>query len=292
MKKMHFALLLLAITFTTAALSQPLTLPLPVSTLIPHYRLTVSYASTTVLIFPAAVKAVDRGARDVLAQQQPGVDNVLKLKAAHRGFAPTNLHVFTADGRVFAFDLFYNDSLATTRILPIPAFPGEIPGAGIRLSDEPINTDRLNGYLAAIRQQSPTCRTHTSEYHMGLRLDNIDMGGPYLFLRLTVTNHSTLDYTPDFLRLYICDQSRARRTSRQDQEITPAYADTLPTIHGNASRSIVLAIPRLTIPNHREFQLELYERSGGRSLTLRLRNRQLFRARPLVLPPIPTHAQQ
>jgi len=43
-----------------------------------------------------------------MAQKQPGVENVLKVKAARKDFPPTNLHVFTADGRVYAFDVSYS----------------------------------------------------------------------------------------------------------------------------------------------------------------------------------------
>src|SRR5580658_5431695 len=93
------------------AQSQPTSRDLPTTTLIPHYRVPVTYNSTTVLVFPAPVRPVDRGDRDVLAQKQPGADNVLKLKAARRNFPPTNLHVFTADGRLFGFDVIYTDSL-------------------------------------------------------------------------------------------------------------------------------------------------------------------------------------
>jgi hypothetical protein len=113
---------------------------------------------------------------------------------------------------------------------------------------------------------------------MRLRLDNIDRAGPLLYFRFELSNRSNLDYTPDFLRLYLADQARARRTTRQELEISPVYADTLPAVPGKATRQYILAIPRLTIPDKKEFRVELYEKNGGRSLTLTIHNRELFRS--------------
>src|SRR5450631_4405201 len=77
---------------------------LPASTLVLHYRLAVGCTTTTVLIFPSPVKQADRGYKDLIAQKQTGVEKVLKIKAARTDFTPTNLHVFTADGKIYAFD--------------------------------------------------------------------------------------------------------------------------------------------------------------------------------------------
>jgi conjugative transposon TraN protein len=280
------------VTFTLALTAQlpahSQSLPLPPSTLILHYRVFLTYNSTTVLVFPAAVRPVDRGDPDVLAQRQMGVENVLKLKAARRNFSPTNLHVFTGDGRIYAFDLYYTDTLASTYNLT-RLDPATTPsGPEILLAGQPLNSDQLNACVALIRGQSSEFSIRSRHYSMRLQLQNIDMVGPMLFFRFTVSNRSNLDYTPDFLRLYLSDQARAKRTSRQDQELRPLYADTLVPIPGRESRTFIVGLPRITIPDRKEFRVELYEKNGGRSLALRIRNRQLLRALRLSIPTSPS----
>ena len=98
MKHIIIAALFISLRIVVAAQSAPI--DLPESTLIPHYRLSVAYNTTTVLVFPASVKPIDRGDRDILAVKQPGVENVVKVKASRKNFAPTNLLVFTSDGRI------------------------------------------------------------------------------------------------------------------------------------------------------------------------------------------------
>ena len=44
---------------------------------IASYHMNVSFEKTSNLIFPAAIKSVDRGSEAVLAQKAPGVENIL-----------------------------------------------------------------------------------------------------------------------------------------------------------------------------------------------------------------------
>jgi hypothetical protein len=166
------------------------------------------------------------------------------------------------------------------------------PGPEILLTDQPLNTDQLNSCLSRIRAQSSEFSLSNRHYRMQLRLENIDMAGPFLFFRFTISNRSTLDYTPDFVRLYLSDQARAKRTSRQDQELSPVYADSIATIPGRNSRTFIVALPRVTIPDRKQFRVELYEKDGGRALSLRIRNRQILRARSLSNPVYSPNANQ
>ena len=62
------------------------------------YRIEIGYVKTSNLIFPSAIKSVDRGSSWVLAQKAPGVENILQIKAAQPNFKETNVTVVTADG--------------------------------------------------------------------------------------------------------------------------------------------------------------------------------------------------
>ncbi|MBK8310909.1 MAG: DUF4138 domain-containing protein [Chitinophagaceae bacterium] len=61
---------------------------------------------TTSLVFPFAIKHVDRGTQAVLAQQVKEAPTILLVKAAEKDFAETNLSVVTDDGSVYAFTVF------------------------------------------------------------------------------------------------------------------------------------------------------------------------------------------
>lgn len=282
MKQLLIFSLILSLFAVQQASAQTGPLDLPGSSVIPHYRLFISYNTTTVLVFPAAVKPVDRGDKDVIAQKQPGVENVLKLKAARHGFPPTNLHVFASNGIVYAFDIYYTDSLATTHNLTNLVPTGPVPVAPpILFSSKLPNTDQMDRYVSAVEALKAENIVHDHHDRMKLSLESIGLADGLYFFRMKLTNHSLLDYKIDFIRLYIRDRQRAKRSSVQDQETLPIYQDSAMAIAGNQSVTHVLAVPAFTLANHKEFLIEVYEKNGGRSLTLLIRNRNLFKAKKL-----------
>ena len=56
------------------------------TSIIEPQHLAISFYKTTNLIFPFAIKSVDRGSKDVLVQIAKGVENILQVKAAKSNF--------------------------------------------------------------------------------------------------------------------------------------------------------------------------------------------------------------
>ena len=282
--KKHFTAGLLLTLMASASFAQMSSADLPASTIVTHYRLAIGYNSTTVLIFAAPVKPVDRGDRDVLALKQPGVENVLKLKAARRNFPATNLHVFTQDGRIYAFDISYTDSLASTRDLTLlvtgfqdaPVRPAAI------LSKDLINTADISRHVAVL-DSLPAHRTGPVNKNdkMSFRIAALGQAESLLFFRFRLANRSNLDYNLGFLRFYIRDRQKAKRTSIQEQEIQPVFRDSTGYVAGKSAIFHSVALPAFTLAGGKELVIEAYEQNGGRSLSIRLHNRSLFRARKL-----------
>lgn len=86
------------------------------TTIIEPYPLKITLNKTTNLIFPYAIKSVDRGSADVLAQKAKGVENILLVKANRENFSETNLSVITADGKLYSFILDYMSNPAAINL--------------------------------------------------------------------------------------------------------------------------------------------------------------------------------
>ena len=71
-------------------------------------KLNITTDKTTSLVFPFAIKHVDRGTASVLAQQVKEAPEILLVKAAAKDFTETNLSVVTDDGSVYAFTVTYD----------------------------------------------------------------------------------------------------------------------------------------------------------------------------------------
>ncbi|MEP1260398.1 DUF4138 domain-containing protein, partial [Algoriphagus sp.] len=76
---------------------------------IPASQLQISDQMTTNLIFPYAIKSVDRGNRNILVQKASAVENILQVKAENSELQNSNLTVITEDGSFYSFAVEYQE---------------------------------------------------------------------------------------------------------------------------------------------------------------------------------------
>jgi len=258
---------------------------LPTATALSHYKLSVGYHTTTVLIFPSPVQQADRGEKDLMAQKQPGVENVLMVKAARKDFLPTNLHVFTADGRVYAFDVAYtSDPTQTTFDLTMLLKSDSVkdnPENQIELSSKPLDRNMLANNIAKVKAAKPFFSSHTRESKMKIQLQTIWVSNKILYFGLEITNRSSLPYDIDFIRLYIQQKKMVTRSSIQERDIIPIYIDTIANIPAKSTVQWAFAIPLFTIYNKCKLVIQVEEKNGGRKLVLQIKNHQLLRSKQI-----------
>ena len=256
----------------------------PESASIQPFTLSIGFNKTTVLIFPAMIKDADKGQKDVIVSRQKGVENVLKLKAARKGFEATNLHVFTTDGRLYAFDIRYDepDGSSTYDLSDLPATEcttnAAMPLIMPELEEAP---PALGLQLCQVKSARPFFRAATNKNKLRLQLRSIHFDKDRLYFRYRVDNRSSIPYVIDFTRMYISDGRRVKRSSSQQQELTPDFASGEKLVTGRSSVDFVFILKRFTIPDAKKFKIEFYEKNGGRNIALQVRNRHIFKAQPL-----------
>ena len=104
----------------------------PTNQIISPHKIEVTFQKTVHILFPSEVKYVDLGSFDIIADKATGAENVIRIKAAVKGFeGETNFSVITAT--VVSILLMW--FIRTNR----PGFPlrwktgsGTIPKAGLR----------------------------------------------------------------------------------------------------------------------------------------------------------------
>jgi len=271
--------------------AQPVTHTLPPITYIEHYTIPIGYDVTTILIFPSSLipgRPGDKGKsdREFIVQKQQGVENVLKLKAARKDFTSSNMHVFTSDGKIYAFDICFSPSPVYTtfdlRKLSLSEKPdGARENSNIILSNTPFDDSQIQSIISDIDTSKPFLSKKSRKYLMTLQLKTIHTRGDFIFLGFVIKNKSDLSYPIDFVRTYITDQQKIKRASNQENEILPVFKDTTSLIDGHSKIQYVLAIPRFTLADYKQFRIELFEKNGARNLVLSINNRQLLKAKPL-----------
>ena len=250
------------------------------TTLIEPYILPITFYKTTNLIFPYAIKSVDRGSRDILAQKAKGVENILQVKAGKRGFEQTNLTVITADGKLYSYILNYTDTpnvlnirFTNNKETPPQAFFSNAVAneAQVQADAERVVTEKRN--IHGIKDKS---------YGIKVKMDGLYIKDDVLFCRINLQNHSDVSYGIDQLRFYIRDQNKSKRTASQELEISPLYVKgETALVAGKTEKVFVFALPKFTIPEKKYLAIEFMEKGGGRNLQLSASNRVIVRAKSL-----------
>ncbi|HZK62577.1 MAG TPA: conjugative transposon protein TraN, partial [Puia sp.] len=240
-------------------------------TTIPGFPISISVSATSNLIFHYPIVSVDRGSPDILVQKARGVDTILQVKARRHDFPLSNLTVITADGKLNSFIVQYKedpDSLNLYFNKPAGVFGESRPAAPALLDKS-----------ALLIQRQPEFLHHhirASEIDLSLKGIYIDRG--YLWFRLVVQNHSSIDYRPEYVRFFLRSKRQAKRTALQEYELRPFFKSIAP-IPGNGGKTLLLAFGQFTVPKHQQLVCEMSEEDGGRVLELPISYRTVLKAR-------------
>ena len=251
------------------------------TTIIEPYPLQITTNKTTNLIFPYAIKTVDRGSADVLAQKAKGVENILLVKAGRQNFSETNLSVITADGKLYSFILDYINNPTAINI----SFSSDTISSQASRSLQPVyNEAAIQTDAERILKEKKKIRgIRDYRYELMFALKGIYIKNDVIFFKIEVANRSNINYDVDMLRFFIRDERKSKRTATQEIEIQPMYVKgDSSTVKDNSKNVIVFALPKFTIPEKKYLSVQLMERNGGRNLQLSVRNRTIIKARPLL----------
>jgi conjugative transposon TraN protein len=249
-------------------------------TILKPYPLGITNAKTTHLIFPYAIKSVDRGSREVLAQKAPGVDNILLVKAGSINFPETNSSVITADGRFYSFLVVYARQPASFSYSFVNKAQPDEPIALLPIIKNVAHLEQLAKKIAL--RDRIIYGVKNTRYQVRLRLNGLYTREDVIFYQLEIQNHSSISYDTDLLRFYIRDKQQARRTAAQEVLLAPLYqSGEAASIPGHSRQILVFALPKFTIPDQKFLIIQLMEKNGGRQVALKVHNRTLLKARPI-----------
>jgi len=241
-------------------------------------RLDVTFSKTVNLIYPYAVKSVDKGSKDLLVQVAKGVENILQVKAAVQGFAETNLTVITADGKLYSYIVSYAGNISLLNI-KVDATPG-FESTDARFSITNDNEASTEDYARQVMLKQPVLkRPKDSKYDVAMELSGIYIRDHKLYFQLSLTNNSAISYDIGQLRFYIRDQKKSKRTASQETELQPLQlTGNTRIIRDNSKQAIVATLDKFTIPDNKYLMVQLMENKGGRNLELHIKNKLLVKA--------------
>lgn len=261
-------------------------IPFMRSSYIAPYKLDVTFNKTTNLVFPSSIASVDRGSQDIIVEKAVGVENILRVKADVKTFEETNLSVITNDGKLYSFLVNYSNNPLYLNVNIAGVNPPNNPAPMLRadgIIPIAMTEQNLRTYCdSAISQEVNIHGLKDKASRMSLVLTGFYVKENVMFCRLRIENDSQIDFDIEQLRLYVRDKKQSKRTATQENEILPLYilGDTS-GVKGTTKDTLVIAVPKFTIPDGKYMAIELMERNGGRQLALRVKNRHVVKAKAL-----------
>ena len=258
--------------------------------MIPPHGLEVTFDKTCHVIFPAAIAYVDLGSANIIAGKADGAENVIRVKAAKRGFkGETNMSVITEDGAYYSFNVKY---AREPRILNVEMTDFIHDGEAV---NRPNNS--MNIYLKELGSESPVLVRlvmksiwkenkrrvkHIGSKSFGIQflLKGIYTHNGLLYFHTEIKNTSNVPFDVDYIIWKIVDKKVAKRTAIQEQVIQPLRTQNFVlNVAGNSKERTVWTMDKFTIPDDKCLVVELAEKNGGRHQSFTIENTDLVRAR-------------
>lgn len=238
-----------------------------VSAMAQNTSLGIATDKTTSLIFPFAIRHVDRGTKDVLVQKVKEADNILLVKAASKDFPETNLSVVTGDGNVYSFIVNYKER------------PEEFVFELLASSKASISA-----YASGVLDNRRVIKgIHDKSWEIEATVTGIYIKDNVIYYQIFLSNQSPIDYDIDVMRFYIRDKKKIKRTAAQENDCIPLFiAGNNKQIKAYSFSVVVVALEKFTIPDARFLAVQIMEKNGGRHLQMKVSNSKIVRA--VVLP--------
>lgn len=270
---------------------QGMTKAIPSGRVVLPYGLEVTFEKTSHLIFPAPIRYVDLGSNNLIAGKAEDAENVLRLKAAVRGFeTETNMSVICEDGSYYTFNVKYADEPEKLSIEMkdfLAPDTGQLPSNRSDIYFKELGNESpilVKLMMQTIHQNNKRTIKHIGVQQFGIKflLRGLYAHNGLLYLHTRIDNETNMPYSVDFITFKVVDKKVAKRTAIQERVLQPlrAYHQVM-QVRAEDSERTVFALEQFALSEDKQLEVTLYERNGGRTLSFYLEQEDLLLARKI-----------
>lgn len=221
---------------------------------------------TTHLVMPENIKLVDLSTDKIAGNQC--ADNIVRLKPSSSLTDQQFIGTVTLIGErnIALYDLVYtsNPKYASTLYY--------VPTQHLKAYQNPavkMPSQAMAQYAWAIYcSDRKFYNIKSKAYGISMRVNNIYSVGDYFFVDFSLRNHTNVKYDIEELRVKLMDKKETKATNSQTIELTPDYL-LFDTKSFKKDYRNVLVLKKLTFPEEKILQLEVYESQiSGRTLQI------------------------
>lgn len=255
---------------------------------VPPYTVEVTFDKTSHIIFPAGIRYVDLGSDYIIAGKAEDADNVLRVKAAVKGFGEeTNFSVITEDGHFYGFNACYSDAPGVLgyNLISGQRLSDRAEAAGVRFESFGKTPSSVTGLLMErlYEKDSRAIRTiRSNSYGITFSLKGIYVHEGKYYFHIQIDNATYVPFAVDYITFKIADRKVAKRTVVQERTLLPlkGYRPNVP-VGGHASEKNIFLLDVFTLTKGQVLLIEVFEKNGGRGQVLKVKNSDLVKAKPV-----------
>ncbi len=290
MKKLFFTHLFISAHMLSLFAQDQFTKTICNDRVISSYCLDVTYDKTVHLIFPSGVSYIDLGSPNLIAGKADGAENVVRVKAAVKGFKEeTNFSVITDEGGFYSFIVNYSENPEKLNIeMKDFLFENKLenrPESSMEVQFSELGNESPKTVDMAMKRIYKTNKgtvknIESKQFGIEFRLQSIYCYNGLLFFRTEIKNDSNIPFGIDFLTFRIIDKKVVKRMAIQETVVEPVRTyNYLNSVTGKNAESTVFAFKKFTIPDKKQLVVELFEKNGGRHQRFVIKNGDLTKAR-------------
>ena len=146
------------------------------------------------------------------------------------------------------------------------------------LDEGELTTDQKEKIHDAINKRLPMDLGLTDKISgVEFEINNIFIHNDILLFRISLRNRTQINYTIDFMRLYIQDAKKSKKTAIQQLEQNVLFTFDYPEdIPAHEKRTFIVAVNKFTIPDKKRLVIEIQEKNGGRHFFYKLKNKSIL----------------
>ena len=227
------------------------------------------------IIFPGKIIYEDHGSEDIIVTKAEGVDNILAVKAIKEYKNESNISVVTNSGKFYTFSLRYTPN---PEVFTFVIDKEEQQKVAI-LDEGELTTDEKNKIHEAINKKlSADLGLKDQISGIDFEINNIFIHNNILLFRISLMNRTQINYTIDFMRLYIQDAKKSKKTAIQQLEQNILFTFDYPEeVRAHEKRTFIIAVNKFTIPDKKRLVIEIQEKNGGRHFFFKLKNKDILK---------------
>ena len=237
----------------------------------------VTTDKSTHLIFPKKIIYFNIGNEETLSSSIINSSNILKINALTKEkVLPTSLFIVTEDKKYYDFIMNSEPSAETYTY-------NFSNSENVALFDNTANDKTLASVAEKCLKMNRTISSVGEKKNkLTCFLNNVHINNDVLYFTFEIINTSTLNMNIDFLKCFIKDKKTIKNSPEQEIESIPILTyKYLTTIDSNRSNTFVLAFPKFTIPDKKKFEVEIYDKDGGRHLAFTIKDDLIIDAKPI-----------